>query len=661
MNFLDWFSLPGFYQPSSAWLFTLMIPILILYFLKLRRPQMEISSLVLWRSVLNDQRVNSPFQRFRRNLLLLFQLLLLFCLATAATQPFLQAGSDRVRNLPILIDCSASMEALDVKGGKSRLDVVKEDVHALVDKLLPDQRAMIITVGNTARRLTDFTNNKRILHAAIDEIQVEHVTSQLEDGLRLTQALARTAPVESVALYTDGNTTAEVQFDLPFKLLYQRVPAGGENLAITQLNARRGRSQWDVFVRVEAAGLPAAAPKEANQNPGNLAAELARVNFESTAKASVSAGIELWQDGRKVATSTVSLDPGESQRVVFAVESDRPTQLEVRLVPDGFDSLACDNTAFLDLPVIRPLVVYCPTTLVTYRQALKGIKNITVWPDDNGGETRATDFDLVLSDRIEDMQREFRVGLFTGFIPKDLERLVATRVEMAQVVDWQRQSPLLQHVQLMDVMVAENPRSADGTTEKQFEELGYSTLITGRNGPLLIRKSVNGKTWLHFLFHTDQSTLPYRVGFPVMIANTIQMALEAANLSDVRGMPTGILPPRIVTPETQCKITGPNNYQTQLMSNSDGSLVGIAAPLVGRYRISDGGSRTDEVGISLLSSTESALLAAKRIRFRELTVGETTATLKNDWPLWTWFSIAGFVFLLAEWWLFQRRPGGPPA
>ena len=152
----------GFLSPSLAWLFLLVIPLVIVYFLKLKRPRLEIPSLVLWHSVINDQRVNSPFQRFKKHLLLWLQLAILLSLIFAAMQPFLRGGPGSADNLPILIDCSASMAATDTAGGPTRLERAKERVEALIDGALPD-RICLIAISDSARQLTEFTNNKRIL------------------------------------------------------------------------------------------------------------------------------------------------------------------------------------------------------------------------------------------------------------------------------------------------------------------------------------------------------------------------------------------------------------------------------------------------------------------------------------------------------------------
>jgi hypothetical protein len=61
--------------------------LLVLYFLKLRRREMPVSSTFLWKKAIQDLQVNSPFQRLRRNLLLLLQLLLLALLLLSLARP----------------------------------------------------------------------------------------------------------------------------------------------------------------------------------------------------------------------------------------------------------------------------------------------------------------------------------------------------------------------------------------------------------------------------------------------------------------------------------------------------------------------------------------------------------------------------------------------
>jgi hypothetical protein len=622
---------PGFLVGSGAWLFLLLIPLVIFYFLKLRRPRLEIPSLALWRSVLNDRRVNSPFQRFKRNLLLLLQVLLLCCLALAAMQPFWPGGADRAEYLPVLIDTSASMGALDAEGGETRLDAARNEVRRLIDNLLPKQRLALIAVSSTARALTEFTDNKRVLHEALDRLQVTPVASRLEDALRMTQALARTVSIETAVLYTDGNVPPEVDFELPYTLNFQKLPPAGPNIGITAANARRSGTRWDVFARVD-----------------------------GSATAQIAANVELMQNGVRVGEDRISLDPGQSQRIVFHVESEGAASLEIRLKPESFDSLASDNVAYLDLPVSRLLTIYCPTELESYRHALKGLKDVLVYPDQEG-KAGPVDYDLLLSDQKTDSEIEAQVAVFVGVVPDDLGRLVEVNDKEAEVVDWQRSAPLLQHVQLTDLQITERPTSKEGVRDRDFEELGYEILAQGRDGPLVLRKDASGRATYYFLFHTDRSTLPFRVGFPILVANAIQIAEQQAGLTEVRGQATGMLPPRVLSASTSYQITDPNGDVVDGHSNADGVLIGIAAPFVGRYSIREGAREVSSTGISLLTASESTLGSVDRLQFRELAVGASATMLQTDRPLWPYLAVTGFVLLIAEWWLFQKRPGGMPS
>lgn len=618
---------PGFSALAGAWLFLLLVPLIIFYFLKLKRPRKELPSLALWRSVMNDRRVNSPFQRFKRNLLLLLQILLLLFLVVAAMQPFWPSGAERAQYLPVLIDCSASMAALDKAGGQSRLDAAKEEVTKLIDNLLPEQRLSLIAVSSSARRLTEFTDNKRILRDALSQLHVSQVTSQLEDGLRMTQALARTVPVETAVMFTDGNVPAEIDFELPFQLNYQRLPPAGANVGITALNARRAASHWDVFVRVEA-----------------------------TKVAAVATDVQLLQDGKPAGEESISLEPGQSQRLAFRVEAERPSAIEIRLKPAGFDALESDNVAFLDLPVSRPLTAYCPTELAAFRHALAGIEGVVVYPDDQQTSNSPASYDLVISDQAADAAREALVSLFVGVIPEELKKQVTIETDLAIVVDWQRSAPVLQHVQLSEVQITDRPTSAEGVSDRDYEKLGYEVLAHTRTGPLVLKKETGAKSAYYFLFHTDRSTLTYRVGFPILVANFVQIAMSRAELSEVRAVPTGILPPQTLRPGTSYNFTAPDGESHEFSSNADGVVSGVPAPIIGRYTATAGSSQAASIGVSLLSPTETSLAGVDQLQFREIAVGAAESLLKNDRPLWPWFAGLAFCFLLVEWWVYQRRP-----
>src|SRR5438270_6928544 len=105
--------LPSFLNPWMAVAAAgIAVPaLLVLYFLKLRRRELAVSSTLLWKKAIQDLQVNAPFQKLRRNLLLILQMAALLFLCLALTRPvtFFKPGAGK--NTVILIDRSASMNA----------------------------------------------------------------------------------------------------------------------------------------------------------------------------------------------------------------------------------------------------------------------------------------------------------------------------------------------------------------------------------------------------------------------------------------------------------------------------------------------------------------------------------------------------------------------
>src|SRR5215204_808566 len=98
--------------------------LLVLYFLKLRRREMPVSSTILWRKAVQDLQVNAPFQKLRKNLLLLLQLLVLLLLCAALSRPVVNSMSREDNACVIAFDDSAvTLCPLSPDGAKLRLAI----------------------------------------------------------------------------------------------------------------------------------------------------------------------------------------------------------------------------------------------------------------------------------------------------------------------------------------------------------------------------------------------------------------------------------------------------------------------------------------------------------------------------------------------------------
>ena len=259
---MTWFPhfLNGWAAAAAAAVF---IPsLLALYFLKLRRREMPVPSTLLWRKAVQDLQVNAPFQRLRKNLLLLLQLLLLGALLLALARPILNYTPGAGPRTIILIDRSASMSADDMPGGKTRLDVAKQRAEDLVGTLGRNGAAMVIAFDDSAETLAPFTTDVRLLRNVIDSIQPTDRRTKLEAAYQLADAQAafsagnseayRQAP--DVYLFSDGRVLDGDKVSVQGNLHYEQIgTAMAGNIAIVALSARRDYqepTQVQVFARL---------------------------------------------------------------------------------------------------------------------------------------------------------------------------------------------------------------------------------------------------------------------------------------------------------------------------------------------------------------------------------------------------------------------------
>src|SRR5213083_3721397 len=120
----------SFLSPLALALFGLSVPLVLLYFLKVRRRERTVSSLLLWPTSLRDREASTFFQRLHRDPLLILQLLALLALCLALARPVATVTGEGARKVVVVLDTSASMKARDVS--PSRFDIAQAAAVQLV-------------------------------------------------------------------------------------------------------------------------------------------------------------------------------------------------------------------------------------------------------------------------------------------------------------------------------------------------------------------------------------------------------------------------------------------------------------------------------------------------------------------------------------------------
>ncbi|MDP7575037.1 MAG: VWA domain-containing protein, partial [Phycisphaerales bacterium] len=153
---------------TAFWLLVILVPLLLLlYILRLRRARQVVPSTLFWNEAAEDIQANTPFQRLRRNLLLLLQLIALLMLACAVAQPRFESAAGRGGRTVLLIDRSASMQANDGDGGRTRFEAAIDAARGAIDRLHPGGwfgdaggQTMIVSLGETADVAQPFTGSR---------------------------------------------------------------------------------------------------------------------------------------------------------------------------------------------------------------------------------------------------------------------------------------------------------------------------------------------------------------------------------------------------------------------------------------------------------------------------------------------------------------------
>ena len=621
----------GILIPAALGLLALAVPIIIFYMLRLRREELSVSSSLLWRRALQDRTANAPWQRLRRNLLLLLQLLLLVLLVFSLARPFVFVRAVATGNLVVALDGSASMQSLDEAQGTSRFERGVREANALVDGLQADERMSLIWAGPEASIAASATGNKAVLHGALKALQASNGQADMNSALTLAAASARQLNDATVVLISDGAlASAAGQASgplpaMPAKTRYINVGISQANVAITSLSLRDSPAGPELF-----AGM---------YNSGTRPVH-ALLSVKVDGQLRDSRGVELPAGGD--ATTTLQGLPLDMQ----------VAEAHLAVTEAGANMLAADDTAW----ALRPHPPSSNVLLVSennsfLEKALNLMPAVKLFKVTPSQYAPSEGFGLTVLDAA--VPTPVPSGNLLLFAPPNSSLVpVSGTIQFPRIGVVASNDPLLRFVDLSTVHLSAAARMSAPAWARVLAR-------TTDGDPLIMAGETGGRRVVAVAFDLHQSDLPLQVAFPILLSNLLGWLQPVSSVDAPPSLSPGA--PVSIRPQTSADgivVVAPGGgKRTTLQSAPQISFADTDALGVYSVEQSAGGKPLGEpehFAINLFSREESDITPHPELAFTGTGVAATGTDLKRPLDVWPWLLLLALVVLSLEWWFYNR-------
>lgn len=654
--------------------------LVLLYFLKLRRRDVEVSTTLLWKKTIQDFQANAPFQKLRTNILLLLQLLALILVILGIAQPSFMHHETASGRLIVMVDRSASMNTMDEVDASgraiSRLEKAKLEALARIESMAPGgllsgngPEVMLVVFDSGAELVLQFTGNLPEVRRAIAAIAPSDTPTDFTDAARIVQpyagpqSAARSSaneaenamvPGDPVLLLTDGRVPNLDQLQLAQGSNFQVSLVGQRetgNIAITALRAERSIEQPDevsVFVAIQ-----------------------------STVSQAKGIDLEVSIDGVVQSARTIALAAGSDETpttggTVFRFRRETGGLLTVRAMTD--DAMPIDDVARLMLPAQSELAVALVSAgnwaIRAAIEALNPGRFEVIAPADFS-ESDLRSFDLVILDGLPRSRNgdptDLPPGryLIFGGVPaiggiKPVEPF--ERESISSFVDWHREHPALRYLALDPILI--------GRSLTLEHDERAAVLARGSDGPLILDVADPTRRAIVVAFSPAASNWPLDVSFALFVAQASRWLGDASSLDGERSIQPGqTLSAQLPAGASDVKLRVPDASEPLALNPSaDGRISYGPVMRAGLYRLewSGVGGPRDVVNaqgayrllaVNLLDPVESRVAVDDAA---ELSTGQTIAQssdqrIERPRRLWPWLALAGLLIVMAEWYIYNRR------
>lgn len=618
-----------FLNPRGIWLFLLVIPLLLLYILRIRLRREPVSTMLFWNKVFQQRRSRAFWKKLRYFLSLLIALLFMTLLGFAVVNPVW--NTLREEKIVIVFDNSASMNAVNPVSKRTHLETAKHDLSRFLEHLPMHTETAILTTRGQEEIAAGFTNHRGTLKDMVRKISPSDSSAPLESVIRFARKRIEGEENARILVWTDGCSELSREIlsgeDITIFSVNPENPSGLDspvNLAITQFQARRSYS-----------------------DPLGLEVFLEIVNF-SDRSVDFRLILELGQNLLDVIP--LHLEPQARESHVLTQSSERGGILKASL--DFPDALAVDNVVYAivpDKPLLN-ILLFGKESFFLFQafqsQPRVQIQRIEEIPEEIPENT------LLVFHR--DIPESVPTGNVLIVDPEnDFEGFqVGDPLERAVVSGKESKNPLLRFVQLKNVFVPGARKLVlPGETNSDFSPV---VLLESMQGdPLYVQWSSPLGKRLLLTIGMDQGDFALRTAFPVLISNAIryfrnestdmQRAYNTRDPVEFSFSPSEI-------PEKRMILRSPRNTEREIPIQGEKIVFGTLSEC-GLWELrTDSGKVVKFIACNLVDEKESDLRPKTVFSdsTREISVGGSR-------PIWFWCTLAALLLCTTEWYLFHRR------
>ncbi len=609
----------------------LAIPIVLLYMLRLRRREVVVSSTFLWQQIVRDSEANTPWQRLRRNLLLVLQLIILALLVLALARPFITVPAVTTGQIELLLDASASMKASDMPNGETRFDEAKRQALGIVDTLGQNDSMTIIRVADVAEVIAPSTRDPVQLRAAINNAVASEAQADWVGALTLASADAINVSDFNMVVISDGGLgDASGLPGVPGKVEYIPIGRSSDNLAITALSTR---------------ALPGQAPE--------LFAEVTNYGQRDT-----SVIFDLRVDGNLFSAKSYTVKAGSSLPIVSTTLPENFSFLQAGLTTPSDsqvpDYLAEDNTAWTvstGSGSRRALLLTASNLFL--EQVLRSMPSIEAFKGDIKRPLPTDKYDLYILDSWQPADGQLPDGDLLIINPPSSTSLftVGTEIKPSGTIKVASNDPRTTFVDFKDVNILKF---------KGLNGIDWADpLVITDNGPLLVAGEQDGRQVAILTFDIHDSDLPLQITWPILMSNLLEWFTPSSIISVPNGLQVGAsLPIRPPLDATGVRVTLPDGSSKDMAIDRQ-TVVFADTQEPGLYKIDilNGAEivQSAVLAVNLFAPNESNITPQQTISLSGNTISAATRDEVGQQEFWPWVALLALLILMIEWLVYQRR------